>query len=759
MKSLRKVLYLLICLTLIFVTGCSADSSSKELNSESRWYYTKDQSSSFIEANGMVTKTEADGLLQISFNASTFTLNGELEEDNVKVINASKVLANTSSSYMSYKAFKNYTCEIESIKTLNGNSVNIQFYGDIYSDYLVLVHKDAVNEENFVFVNLEFINTAQVINKPIQLEFESDFIETGVSWTDIKSGINIIGGIAQIIIGCYCSPNAIASGVTTIVTSLGDLFAADSGPSLADIMEKLDIMDAKLDEVMAKMDANQAQLLDEMLRIDAKVDKNILTTLEQNRTAFYTDYVRKLDNFKRDFSDVIAQELKQYVKSEHTIDLYYVIDEDGTLRLLSACEDTEGATKYSITISEFAQSKQNLKDNNNMVKNGFMDDFRYDIMNVVKWMGASDKPVDLSYSEFCDDVVNAVIDGITVKYYQDNHDEARALLNDAIAYLNRIAGIGSKSIVDDYYDRAKIMYNFAGEAREVVIDTLSSMLYEVERIGALAAAACLYAEINDDDLLAAYKAAVTKITNTYNIDKEYPDNYCYETETCISANFYKAIYDVGYTDIGNFPHFNSKLTLSKVTKEYNWTIQYTEDSFNDHLNQVTEADMLRIKTRYQILIKAGLIKQMSLLDYLHDNKAIAENAYVAYKALLSNGYVSTDACRFALNFEIKDMHNHSEYKNQRCYCMAQGSPGGSYFYTGKAYKFMGSYESDCWDGKFVSGTIVNGLTGELTYGQKVCLYATYHEAHAWWMFDEYWAFVDNEVGNYFFIMENVPSIK
>ena len=80
----------------------------------------------------------------------------------------------------------------------------------------------------------------------------------------------------------FDSPTAIVGGVFSILTAMNDQFNGSSGPTIADVMNKLSEMDSKLDAMNDKLDKNHNELLSEEVRTQAKVDQVLLEEQEED---------------------------------------------------------------------------------------------------------------------------------------------------------------------------------------------------------------------------------------------------------------------------------------------------------------------------------------------------------------------------------------------------------------------------------------------------------------------------------------------
>jgi len=88
------------------------------------------------------------------------------------------------------------------------------------------------------------------------------------------------------------------------------------------------------------------------------------------------------------------------------------------------------------------------------------------------------------------------------------------------------------------------------------------------------------------------------------------------------------------------------------------------------------------------------------------------------------------------------------------YCVSAGNPDGYYFRANAyMYPYRQVHEADCWKGVLTEGRFINGLTcAPYDNALPMTAYARYAESHWYWSDDEYWAFVHNPDGYFFFLM-------
>lgn len=583
-----------------------------------------------------------------------------------------------------------------------------------------------------------------------QLVFEEEYISKSFNYAEggkfavsiISSLGNIAGGVA------FDSPTAVVSGVFSLLTSINDQFNGSSGPTIADVMNKLNEMDEKLDGINAKLDENHIQLMSETIRTQAMVDQVLLEEQEQAIETFNNVYVVPLENYARDFADYIDQSYKSYVSKDETAEIYLSKNDKKEWTLIDVMDEGKpDQTKFTLTVNDFSHSKECLEKNYNVVTVGFMDSFNKDIDIALEEVSL---PNGLN-KEDCRNFIGAnIVERFTKKYYEENHQKALDLRNMAINYSKQISGKANKSILNRYIDRLEYMYNFAGEMKSTVTDAFANIAHSLDVNTALAAQACLYAGVNQEEIRSEYIVARDLIKKDYEAIKNVNDAYSFITKTVLGGGLYRAYYDTEYSNRGNDPKFKATFRFQQVY--YHNGFDYRNDDINTHF-VLEAADHLRIVTRMNLMKAIGLVKEDSYISYLVKAKVVEQDAYTTYEQLVDRKWISNDALRFLTDITTRNMNDSD--KNVEMECTASGNPDGDYFNVGWKGHFRGGHDNGCWSGKITETTYIDAITGKVQDNKKVAAYATYSESHWYWSDDEYWSFVDNKVGNYFFILEHV----
>lgn len=749
MKKQCRNLSLLISLfiSLTALSGCG---------SNNKWNYSKQEAAKFFNLNGEVEAGPKNESNYFIIDEDYFYFKDKVNVDDVIVFNYTdlqnriETSNDNKDSYLSYDVISKSKSKVTSVEVSdNQHDLRVTFDGNDKDIYGLLVAKDATNVNNYLF-SIANSSISEKLLSSEQSEFETKYLKSEKpGWNIAKTVINVIGNISQIITGYISkSPTAISAGIFGILTTLGDAFFGNSGPTLVDIYNKLVEIDAKLDAINEKIDKNHNQLLEEIIRTQAQVDRVLQEQYEANITAFNTDFLMPLGDFERNLSDYISQQYKEFVKTSQTLRLNYAKDEEGKWQHYSIKEDPSELIKFDITIPEFPNASAFLKAHGNVVEKGFIDELNKDIDAAVEKTAASARPQGLDPVLYRNNITEQIAEMFMNKKYSEDHQSALDLKNKFINFCSRITGQGSESIVKSYVDRMKYMFNFAKEGKDSYRSLLANLLYHLDKYAASASAACKYAEIAQKDLGEAYESARDYITKTFDELMKLDDKFCYQNGAVINGGFYQAKEHVWFTNCGNHPDFHEEINLYHVYSD-NLGVKYDADNLNNH-NFMNTAESIRIATRWRLMRENGYSSDTKFVDYLVNAQVIDKKDLNGYVDLIARGWIRSDCWRVFTGLSSRGLGDGD--RNLYLTCTAKGGKSGSdYFDVNECYYYKGHEDAEYWSGVMYETSYLNGDTGYVDNSEKkVCAYARYSEAHTLWINDEYWAFIDNPAGNYFF---------
>lgn len=733
---------------------------------ETKWEYSKEDMSQFIDIEGQILNREETEYNDFLIDSNFDYFKDTISTDDLKVFNYTKLaeeILSGKADFLSFDLIKKYEVPVSEIVDFNeGEDVKISFKGNDDDLYGVLIWETGSTLKTPI-ISLSTESATVHETNTVQTEFEEKYLESNPpAWDQAKVAINLLSNIAQLLLGYKDgSASAIGGGVFGLINLLGDTFLSESGPTLADVMNKLNEISQKINVISEKITRNHNQLLEEHVFEQAQINEVIINGYESNITSFNTDFIMPMNDFKRNLTDYIGQNLKEFIKESHVIDLYYSKNDSNQWEHHSVIDSTEGLTKFSITLDNFTSSKGFLASHNNTVCHGFTDEFLKDISSAIA--KTAEKPNGLSDTVYRDHIMEQIFESVVRNRFKndiDGHDVALNIKNKAINFIYRVAGKDSDSIVKAYVERIKYIFNFGVEGKNMYRSLLSNLLLQLDVNSTFGSMVCRYAEIDQKDLGEAYLAARKVIVDSYKSLSKLDDNYCYATQKNVDGHFYRVKDMATFTSTGNHPDFKHSIELRKANFYPNEqkTIFEQEEKIDDH-NFINSADNLRMSTRWRLMVGNGLSDKKSFVEYLASTGAINMQGFNAFKDLVKTGYISKDdkARIFAGDLNSRKLEDGD--KDLRLTCVERGGTDRTnYFEVDKQYTYKGTHSDSCWSGMIYEGTYIDGTTGTIDNNfKKVCAYARYDEEHWYWSNYEHWILIDNPAGNFFFAMDYVSG--
>ncbi len=703
------------------------------------WNYTKEDLVGSINIEGTINLANESNT--ITFDSKDLYKKSPRKKD-VYVIDLQKALTELQNNgeYLTYDIVKACNVNISSIKNEN-NITTISFDGN-EKEYAVIINKNVIKNSKYTFVTAKVPSLGE-INTDL-LSFEDNYLTSEFEWdVDFKLAIQIISQIGMIVAGFkYDNPITVAGGFINIVASIATS-ATSSSLSVADVLSKLDEMDKKLDDISKKIDDNYNLLMTESIKTQAKVDTVLLNQMKEAITSYVTTLQLPIDNYNNDFGDHIDQSYKTLVKTTDSIEVPF--RRIGSYWEYAFNYDNTANEKIIIENIEYSNALRFLSKNNNIVRKGFVDELEKDLLYACSKM---DVPSYITASDLVKMTLAKLVENFTQDYYVQNHQKALEIRNLLTNLTKRIAGIGGfESIVDTYISRLEYMYNFASETKEPLANILSNMLYNLDNNVALALEACIYAEVNSDELEESYKLAREKIQNKYNEIKNRADGYSFITENVWKGDYYNANYEVGYTNLGNHPSFKANFTIYRLQDG-----QIAREDIKTK-KIIADTDMQKIKFRMGLLQQLGLDDSETFIEYLNKCNVVSNNAVNEYKRTVANEEATEHDYKILSDISVRGLNNGDTGMDM--VCAAKGNNHSVCYDIGKKYKYRGKNADANWGGQMLSAVFIDGKNGQKMKEENVCAYATFYESHWYWLDDEIFAFINDPVGSYFFILENI----
>lgn len=601
----------------------------------------------------------------------------------------------------------------------------------------------------------KYSNINLIEDENFQAVFEESYVSKGRSWEDGNKFIfQLVSNIGMIAAGAaFENPVAVVSGVFGLIGTLGENLTS-SGATIQNVMDQLKETDRKIDELGAKLEKNTQQLADEIVRTEALVDQSNLNTLNLAINEFASHSLGEINTFNRNLADELGNYYKEFVNSTQTINLALEKDSASGKYKSASLTDLTDTSKYnfSITLSDFTNSKNDLTNTHNIIEKGFMDKLSKDIDNAISLK--SDLPEGIDKSDLNGYIQAMIYEKFMKQYFSTHKEKAQEYRNLVIDYAERLTGASGKvSILNTYLNRLQCMYNFAGEIKPIVRALSANLLKVLDMNTARAAQASLFAEYSYSELENDYKEASDSIQNFYKSVKETNDSYSYITNATLSGGFYQAKYSVNYSNPGNECKLKVNFNVDKLS--INGTkIERTKDDIESH-NTISQNQHARISTRWTLLSSIGSCDpHYDYINYLVANKVIPQNSLDTYEYITHFKDLTAKAYRILTDDrKVRDLNNTD--LDTVFNCEGRGNPDGEYFELNKTYKYRGKENASSWYGKTYEGTFVDGRNGTALGTQKIASWARYAESHWYWYEDEYWAFTNNSSNNYYFIVDAI----
>ncbi len=602
------------------------------------------------------------------------------------------------------------------------------------------------DSSNIVRLN-SMVNSSS--NEQIITEYEEKIIKNRGSWSDVQKGINLVAGLSQTILGFYtANPIAIAGGTCGAAGALGSIFLG-GGPTLGTVTKQLNQIEKKIDSLSNQMDNNQKQLINETIRTQAMIDQVKVNQYNQNIQAYYTDYVKPIDDFMLIYKDLLEQEYRKYANTEHILTIYY--GKDGKV-LFKSEQDITGSNTMNFEISDFSNVQAYLKKNRGIVGDEYPNELYKDIKNA---LNSQILPIGKNIDSVADDVYQTISEEVNqnVLTKEDSvlHSKVLQFVSDFVSLSKAISGINFESVINSYIARLECMYNFSKEIKNPIRDLLSHIKYHLDNYLCAAQTACIAQKINYvKEIATSYTQAADYIKDRYEKEMAVPNNYSYCIKNVVNADLYHIQANVYFTELGNYPTFHANFKLLKNIKYTNGNIGGDAEDINK-INMLDYSKILAISTRYNLLKSAGITKSESFIKYLEDLAVLPSGKISLAKDLLNSGKYN-NPFRILASFAIRDL-DYSDSFFLKCTCY--GNPKSEYFHIGEVRKYRhddGVIEAEYWSGKMAYGDILDAKTCQMQSQKRITAYAKYSESHRLWVNDEHWGFVDDIYGNLFFIL-------
>jgi len=734
----KKFTIVLSSLTMVLTLAGCGDAKAE------KWNINESEKQNLCWLNPYVEVEETKSTIFVDMTNAIF--NKKFEKDDLIFFDCSEAVgtaSKVSENVLSYSYMKNHQLQYDSyVIGDNLSSLTLTCSYEVPEDFMILVHKDVCASGAFTTICHDDADEVKFTDltpeQQAQEDYEKKYAQTKIDWENAQTGKFLIDIVTNL--GAIAASLALDSPITA-VTSLFNLLNTISsqfiaaGPTMADIMDKLKEMDAKLDRILSMLESNQRQLETEAVRTQAAVDKVLLEQQEQAIVAFKTDYLDKITDFNSLYSVHVTEEFKKFVSNNYaSTDVYLYKNKRGEWcsRLLPEFGLYPSDTKITFTMGDFTNSRAELQKNNNVIKAGFMDALYKDINNAIS---TKLLPEGLPQSNFVYFVASNLAEGINKAYFNQNKTKAQEFANLMIHTCERYSGVGAKSIVQTYYDRFKYTYNFAGEMKKPMTTFISRHLYNLDTAVARATTYLAYAELDDSNLAKIYKATRTYMNEFYQTTQKMDDTYSNILGYSLDSSLFNLHYEQRWTSKGNHPGWTGTL-IQRYYEFVNGKLNIYDTNINNFAS-IQEIDHTRIKFRLSLLRELGQTKSETYIDYLRTTNIVQQKVWDASRQIIRNNWCPS-ITKIATAFTERDMDDRDKSISLKC---TEKSHGDShYFSEGNWYNFRGSRNSGDWHGRILESTMLDYNTGNVLSDKMVCARARYSEGHWYWRVDEDWLF-------------------
>jgi len=515
------------------------------------------------------------------------------------------------------------------------------------------------------------------------------------------------------------------------------------GPSIQDVLNRLDQLDKKLDIISGKIDHLSDQIADSQAATAAGIDLVLYNQYRANWSSFVHNYVEPMDDMIRSYRTNVQTALVNTALSNDPlavkIEFAQVPNGEGTPKRTLVAESPTASGKslefvpidetYEISIptSYFAKAKEAVA-STRCYSADFCAAYQEGIESYLK-----EHP---SQHFTAEDIYNSIISSFqkeaitsadTLKFYNLYTNFASALPN----------------CMNDYVKMLQNFYNFQTEAENEILMFRGNMKrLLVQYVGFLSTFASFSGQtgIDMEAVVKSTSAAENFIkANTYIVPTASKrTNYCYTVSSPVTT-YYMEVYWATHFEPEHTNHPN--LVQTKRFVYYGSDGQEVAE-YDNPLPMLNEADLLHIQYRYKTIKNytgatdtwASYLERNGVIDYEGYNKTFKE---VRRNPAEEFGDFPPIICEVG---EFRQS-NATGWKGN-CWGHAAGDK-----FTLEEYYDYACVDGEYWSENEVTGKLLNFETLETT-DTVLLREAIYHESHWWWSTDEYWIFYSSTTGRH-----------
>ena len=597
-------------------------------------------------------------------------------------------------------------------------------------------------------------DTGGDVRDPLEV-FEDDVVKNSLSFDAVSNAVIFTAYAAQIGVAIYSGDAFMTvSSVNSFLQFIGANID-DGEPTIQDVLEKLEAMDAKLDIIGQKVD----NLTELVIKGDAEtrmgIDKVLYNQYRTGWETFVADYAEKMDDMMRDYNTDYHTMMIDLISSPEKpleITVYY-IDVDGSKKISSPDPKIEGysidgkvitdTVKVTIPGSYFGDCRETYSKTHRYTE-AFAEQFWGDIGKYVE-----DNP-DITISS--EDLRSAL--SVSMQYDIITEDDAKKFSNYFINYARGLSDTnGSK--LNNYYNMLRCHYNFENEAARDFLDIRAETKVDLVRYITFADLLRNYsgAMIDMDEAVRLYTEAESFIRE-YDALHHTEDGelYSYVLDCKVAGRCWEYSVVAERTGDGN-----EKFKRVYSNRDVTAGAFRLDGSIADY-SVVSTVDLMKMLERYKNLRSDGSTGQPTFKSYLVSVGLIPKEADMMYEQFRTNELLHWKNSPVDRYYpEGKDLRpNMPENlpiltdfigegkitdENFNVICTDAGNDS-EYFMKYAAYPYkleLNGAEKECWDGRVIKGILADVETLH-TVSEVINGYARYDESHWYWFFDEYFSF-------------------
>ena len=728
MKKITKK-FLFLCSASFAVTtlvGCSDNE---------KWKFTIDDIPSFIFLDADVDVVDGEGNMTFTVSEANrfFKNKSDFKDDDYIFFNYSALYnaaPKDDADFYSYADFKDHKVDFNSLEISNeGRDLQIKFKGNPNDSYAFFTTNNASNYDKFTAcISSEYNESAGYVIPPEQVKFQEKYLAAPlpeyVPGTKQIDAVSYFGALMSMDINkneenslnfvpIWIPIGGFILGVINFIGSTVNACLPRTTPSLTFMFETIR---STLNDISLKIDKLQSILLAELLNLKIQIEHDSLLNSINYITDYNTNYIYKLDNYRRQTADYLGDAFPSYVAEPKSIELVYQ-KVDGKYQPTSYhYVPTGDYVKINIPSITFTNAKKAISATGALAQN-FADELKKDIKEAIKGITL---PEGITQDAFVDHALANIEERLLESIYSVTAvDKAREVRDLAINFCKTVG-----TYMSNIFNKYKLTFNFAGESRDAFRSSFAMINYELDRNVAFAQMLCRASGSDEYELSEVYKSAKEAAKTSYESTTKLANNYSFTFNKPITSKFVD--FDVNKFYDNQIAHYKMYVSEYTHNKERN---PYFRDVVDiEVLQAFTSLNYDTLNIRTNSMKSSGYVgDNFDCIKHLDELGVITKQAKSDEK--LHNAQYKTTSYNFiSRNYTVSDLANNNIDKNLDMVCLAQlNVTRGPYFIVNNTYKFMsGGYGDQYWTGKRFSNTVYDGKTGKGTYYRDWYLYAHFH---------------------------------